>query len=167
MTSKKQYNNGKWNTVVISHKSGTGTLLINGDDEVTGTSFGVTKITTVRAPYSFGELAPFMKTDLAHNIALDPKKYFQGCIRNIQVSDTPWGEPQTNVGTIPCSENTENGVYFNGGYLKVNNFFFYLNTNDAKNSILNIVKIICFFFFILFKSGQRFIQGWRRNDRFI
>lgn len=46
--------------------------------------------------------------------------FFTGCIRNIQVGGRTWEAPVKVVDALPCSEQVENGVFFNGGFIKVN-----------------------------------------------
>lgn len=120
MTSKNQYNNSQWHTVLISRQQSKGRLLIDGEDEVSAESIGNTRVMTLQAPYSFGGVAPNLIDDLVINSGIDKSKYFQGCIRNIQVGGRPWGEPQKIFGTTPCSDQVEEGAFFNGGFIKVN-----------------------------------------------
>lgn len=119
MTSNNQYNNSQWHTVLITRQQSKGGLLIDGDDDVSAESIGNTRIMSLQAPYSFGGVAPNLIDDLAINSGIEKSKYFQGCIRNIQVGGRPWGEPQKVVGTTPCSDQVEDGVFFNGGFIKV------------------------------------------------
>lgn len=120
MTSKYQYNNNAWHTVVIRRQQSKGTLLIDGGDEVNGESSGNTRVMTLQAPYSFGGVNPNLMDDLVINSGIDKSKVYRGCIRNIQVGGQPWGAPQKAVGVYPCSEQVEEGVFFGGGFVKVN-----------------------------------------------
>lgn len=130
MTSKSQYNNGKWHTVLISRQQSKGKLLIDGEDEVSAESIGNTRVMTLQPPYSFGGVAPNLTDDLVINSGIEKSKYFQGCIRNIQVGGRPWGEPNKIVGATPCSDQVEDGVFFNGGFIKVN----LLSNNSLHNN---------------------------------
>lgn len=121
MTSKYQYNNDAWHTVVITRHQATGSLLIDGGDEVRGESIGNTRVMTLQAPYSIGGVSPNLIDDLVVNTGIDPKKVYRGCIRNIQVGGQPWGMPQNEVGVIPCSDKSEEGAFFGGGFVKVKN----------------------------------------------
>lgn len=123
MTSNKQYNNSMWNTILISRQSSNGKLLINGEDEVSAESVGNTRLMSLQAPYLFGGVPSQLKEDVELNSGLNSGKYFQGCIRNIQVGGRPWGDPN-KIGTSPCSEQVEKGVFFNGGFVKVNSIEF-------------------------------------------
>lgn len=97
-----------------------------------GESVGNTRAMSLQAPYSFGGVNPNLMDDLRVNTGIEKGKYFAGCIRNIQVGGRPWGEPQKVVGTIPCSDQVEDGVFFSGGFIKVIltklliNYFVYL-----------------------------------------
>lgn len=119
MSSKYQYNNNQWHTVVIRRQQATGSLMIDGHDLVDGESIGNTRVMTLQKPFSIGGVNQNMMEDLVVNTGIDPKKVFRGCIRNIQVGGQPWGVPQNEVGVLPCSEQVEDGVFFGGGYVKV------------------------------------------------
>lgn len=119
MSSKYQYNNSDWHTVIISRQQSKGKLLIDGGDEVQGESTGSTRVMSLQAPYSFGGVSPKIMDDLVINSNIDKEKQFRGCIRNIQVGGRAWGNPQTAFGVIPCSEYVESGVFFSGGFIKV------------------------------------------------
>lgn len=84
MTSKYQYNNNAWHTVVITRHQAMGSLLIDGGDEVRGESIGNTRVMTLQAPYSIGGVSPNLMDDLVVNTGIDPKKVYSGCIRNIR-----------------------------------------------------------------------------------
>lgn len=122
MSSKYTYDNNAWHTVVISRQQSKGKLLIDGEDEVSGESPGNTRALAVQGPYSFGGVNPSAIDDLVYYSGIDKHKYFQGCIRNIQAGGRPWGEPDKNLNTIPCSEQIESGVFFSGGFVKVTIF---------------------------------------------
>lgn len=119
MTSKYQYNNNAWHTVVITRHQAMGTLLIDGGDEVRGESVGNTRVMTLQPPYSIGGVSQNLMDDLVVNTGHDAKKVYRGCIRNIQVGGQPLGQPQNEVGVIPCSEKVEDGAFFGGGFVKV------------------------------------------------
>lgn len=121
MTSKFQYNNEKWNTVLFSRQQSKGKLIVNGDDEVFGESMGNTRTMSVQAPYSFGGVDPQIEEDSNLNLKIEKGQHFSGCIRNIQVSGRPLGEPSQAVSVLPCSDEIEKGVFFGkgGGFVKV------------------------------------------------
>jgi len=123
MSSKYQYNNSAWHTVIISRQQSKGKLLIDGEDEVQGESIGSTRVMSLQAPYSFGGVSPKITEDLEINSRIDKDKQFRGCIRNIQVGGRAWGSPQSAVGVIPCSEQVESGVFFSGGFIKLRDRF--------------------------------------------
>lgn len=162
MTSKSQYNNSQWHTVLISRQHSKGRLLIDGEDEVSAESIGNTRVMTLQAPYSFGGVAPNLVDDLVLNSGIDKGKYFQGCIRNIQVGGRLWGEPQKTYGTTPCSDQVEEGVFFNGGYIKVNihHFMFHCFMIIVKWQIFMID-------FYHLQIVARSLQGWNRNHHFV
>lgn len=120
MSSKQQYNNDQWHTVIISRQQSKGKLLIDGDDEAQGESSGNTRVMSLQGPYSFGGVNASLLEYVAANTGLDKSAHFFGCIRNIQVAARPWGEPDKVLGAIPCSEQIESGAFFSGGYVKVN-----------------------------------------------
>lgn len=120
MTSKYQYNNNAWHTVIINRSQEKGSLLIDGGDEVNGESIGNTRVMSLIAPYSFGGVSNNLIDDLAINSGLEKTKVFRGCIRNVQVGGQPLGKPANTVGVIPCSDQVEQGAFFGGGFLKVN-----------------------------------------------
>lgn len=121
MTSRLQYNDERWHTVLFSRQQAKGKLIINGDDETFGESVGSTRSMSVQPPYSFGGVDPKFQEDLDVNLKIEKGKYFSGCIRNIQVGGRPLDEPVETVGVLPCSDEIENGVFFGkgGGYVKV------------------------------------------------
>lgn len=119
MTSKFEYNNDKWHTVLFSRQQSKGKLIINGDDEVFGESAGNTRTMSVQPPYSFGGVDPQNDEESRLNTHIEKDKYFSGCIRNIQVGARPLGDPGKAIGVLPCSDEIEKGVFFGGGYVKV------------------------------------------------
>lgn len=125
MSSKYQYNNSAWHTVIISRQHSKGKLLIDGEDEVLGESIGNTRVMSLQAPYSFGGVSPNLMDDLVINSGIDKEKHYRGCIRNIQVGGRAWGVPQKSVGVMPCSEQVESGVFFSGGFIKVNSLIYH------------------------------------------
>lgn len=123
MSSKYQYNNDNWHTVRIRRQQATGSLMIDGGDSVEGESIGNTRVMTLQPPFSIGGVNPNMMEDLVVNTGIDAKKVFRGCIKNIQVGGQTWGVPQNEVGVLPCSDKVEDGAFFGGGFVKVNNNF--------------------------------------------
>lgn len=121
MTSKFEYNNDKWHTVLFSRQQSKGKLIINGDDEVFGESVGNTRTMNVQPPYSFGGVDQQIEEDSNLNLKIAKGQYFSGCIRNIQVGGRPLAEPAQAVGVLPCSDEIEKGVFFGkgGGFVKV------------------------------------------------
>lgn len=96
-----------------------GELIIDGEDRVDGLSLGNTKSIHIHAPYSFGGVNPSLLNITKEKAKIDISKVFQGCIRNIQISGRDLGRPPKIIGALPCSDQIEEGVYFNGGFLKV------------------------------------------------
>lgn len=131
MTSKYQYNNNAWHTVRITRQQAMGSLVIDGSDSVEGTSGGNTRVMTLQPPYSFGGVAN--KTDMIQTTKIDQFEDYRGCIRNIQVSGQPLGAPHAEAGAIPCSDEFEDGVFLNGGYIKVQTK--QLQTNFSSNKL--------------------------------
>lgn len=134
MTSKYQYNNNYWHTVIISRTQEKGSLLIDGGDEVHGESIGNTRVMTLIAPYSFGGVSNSLIDDLAINSGLEKTKVFRGCIRNIQVGGQPLDKPANTVGVLPCSDQVEEGAFFGGGFLKVRHCQFSIFNMHIKNN---------------------------------
>ena len=128
LESSKEYNDDKWHTVMISRQQLVGKLIINGDDEETGTAPGTSiRAMSVQPPFSFGGVNTSaiedMSMNLVLNIASNKKSLFSGCITDIQIGGKALGEPIKVENVIPCSEQIENGAYFaNGGngFIKVN-----------------------------------------------
>lgn len=119
MVSNKQYNDSAWHTVLFRREQTKGKLIIGGDDEVSAESTGNARLTSLQPPYLFGGVPSTIREDIEFNTGLEKAHYFQGCIRNIQVSGRPLAQPEKIVGTSPCSDQVENGVFFNGGFIKV------------------------------------------------
>lgn len=122
MSSKFQYDNNEWHTVVFSRQGHKGKLLINGEDESNAESIGSTRSTNLLPPYSFGGVNPDALEDVNVNLKLEPAKFYTGCIRNIQIGGHVPEQPSQIVGVLPCSEQIEQGIFFSkgGGYIKVN-----------------------------------------------
>lgn len=120
MTSKSQYNNNQWHTVVIRRQHAKGSLLIDGGDEANAESTGNTRVMSLQAPYSFGGVSPNLIDDLVANSGIDKTQVYRGCIRNIQVGGQPLGQPPKMTGVIACSDKIEDGAFFGGGFVKVN-----------------------------------------------
>lgn len=125
MTSKFEYNNNQWHTVVFSRQQTIGRLLINGEDDTTGESLGSTRAMAVQGPYYVGGVNPNILQDSNNNLGLDKDDFFRGCIRNIQAGDRDIGEPTQVVGVQPCSEQIESGIFFGkgGGHVKLRDRF--------------------------------------------
>lgn len=87
MSSKNQYNNSQWHTVVISRQQSSGKLLIDGEDEITGESAGNTRVMSLQAPYSFGGVNPTLMDDLVVNTGIDKNKFFSGTKEHLEVID--------------------------------------------------------------------------------
>lgn len=125
MTSKNEYSNGEWHTVIFSRQQSKGKLIIDGEDEQFGESSGATRTMSVQAPFSFGGVNPDSVEDMNVNLKIGKGKIFSGCIREIQMSGQGLGEPSLAVGVLPCSDQIESGTYFGrgGGYVKLRDRF--------------------------------------------
>lgn len=125
MTSKNEYNNGDWHTVIFSRQQSKGKLIINGEDEQFSESTSAARTMTVQAPYSFGGVNPDSVEDMNLNLKIGKGKIFSGCLRDIQMSGQGLGEPSLAVGVLPCSDQIETGTYFGrgGGYVKLRDRF--------------------------------------------
>lgn len=126
MTSKNEYNNNEWHTVVFSRQQNKGKLIIDGEDEQLAEANGGTRPMAVQAPYSYGGVSPDSMEDVNVNIGMGKGKLFTGCIRDIQMNGRSLGEPSQTVGVLPCSEQIEQGTFFGkgGGYVKVSFLYF-------------------------------------------
>lgn len=125
MTSKFEYNNDQWHTVLFSREQTKGRLLINGEDESVGESTGSTRAMAVQGPFYVGGVNPNILQDLNNNLGLEKGDFFTGCIRNIQSTGRDLGEPTQVVGVQPCSEQIESGIFFGkgGGHVKLKSVF--------------------------------------------
>lgn len=125
MTSKFEYNNDQWHTVLFSREQTKGRLLINGEDESVGESTGSTRAMAVQGPFYMGGVSPNILQDLNNNLGLEKGDFFTGCVRNIQSSGRDLGEPTQVVGVQPCSEQIESGIFFGkgGGHVKLKSVF--------------------------------------------
>lgn len=125
MTSKFEYNNNQWHTVIFSRQQTQGRLLINGEDESVGESAGDTRAMSIQGPFYVGGVNPNILTDSNNNLGLEKGDFFRGCIRNIQSGGRDLGEPTQVVGVQPCSEQIESGMFFGkgGGHVKLRDRF--------------------------------------------
>lgn len=125
ISSKYEYNNNEWHTVLFTRNHSKGRLLINDEDDSFGESTGTTRMMAVQAPFSFGGVANEFIEDSYLNMKMSKGKQFRGCIRNMQMAARGLGEPTLAVGVRPCSNQVENGVFFGkpGGYVKIRDRF--------------------------------------------
>lgn len=125
ISSKYEYNNNEWHTVLFTRNHSKGRLLINDEDDSFGESFGTTRTMAVQAPFSFGGVSNELMEDSYLNMKMSKGKQFHGCIRNMQMAARGLGEPTLAVGVLPCSNQVENGVFFGkgGGYVKLRDRF--------------------------------------------
>lgn len=125
MASNKQYNDDNWHTVRIERHQKKGKLIIDGEDDVSGESFGGTRKMSLQPPYSFGGIrANLTANNFKANLGINQVHQFSGCIRHIQIGDRPWVSNEENIvpiieGAIPCSDKVEQGIFFSGGFVKV------------------------------------------------
>lgn len=159
MTSKFEYNNDKWHTVLFSRQESKGKLIINGDDEVFGESAGNTRTMSVRPLFSFGGVNPEIEEDSRINMDIEKGKYFSGCIRNIQVGARPLGDPAQAIGVLPCSDEIEKGVFFGkgGGFVKVYNSHCISIDRTIKSMpfSIHIFIYVCFSSVIVSRSAPK------------
>lgn len=141
MTSKYQYNNNAWHTVRIARQQAMGSLVIDGSDSVEGTSGGNTRVMTLQPPYSFGGVEN--KKNMNRNTGIDVLDEYRGCIRNIQVNSQPLGAPHAEAGVIPCDDEFEDGIYFNGGHVRVQTKQLQMNFSSNKST-----KFVLYLLFI-------------------
>lgn len=125
ISSKYEYNNNEWHTVLFTRNHSKGRLLINDEDDSFGESTGTTRMMAVQAPFSFGGVANELIEDSYLNMKMSKGKQFRGCIRNMQMAARGLGEPTLAVGVLPCSNQVESGVFFGkgGGYVKLRDRF--------------------------------------------
>lgn len=64
--------------MLISRSQAIGKLLIDGDNEITGESHGITRVMSLQAPYSFGGVNPNQMDDLIVNTGIEKGTYFSG-----------------------------------------------------------------------------------------
>lgn len=127
MSSNLSYHDDEWHTVRFTRKGNNGRLLVDNTDEAKGDSVGNTRMMQIIPPLYVGGVPQEQLEDVALNLQIDKdqfeKQSFFGCIRNVQMGGKPIGEPRDISNVVPCSDQIEPGVFFEGGYVKLREKF--------------------------------------------
>lgn len=119
--SKNKYNDGEWHTIQISRKENIGTLIVD-DDDLQEEKFEKPPLRpfVMNLPVYVGGIPHGFEDEANAQTHLVKGTYFNGCIREIKVNRTLVTTDITQHGSvIPCSDEVENGHFFEQGYVKV------------------------------------------------
>lgn len=118
IVGNERYDDGQWHNVVIAKENTSGNLTIDGVLAAEGSSVGTAKTLNVFAPYYVGGIDPVQLENARTNLK-GLNQSFEGCIRNIYFNGRQI-ETFNNIGAVPCSQNTEPGVFFHkdGGFVR-------------------------------------------------
>lgn len=121
LISDKTYNDGEWHTVQISRKDNIATIIVDDEDiQDTKLEKQPSRPFVMNLPVYVGGIPHGFEDEANAQTHLVKGTYFNGCIREIKVNKTlvvseinPYGS------VIPCSDEVENGYFFEQGYIKV------------------------------------------------
>lgn len=121
--SNKQYIDDEWHVLEFTRYQNTGTLQIGSD--VYNVEVSGTKTMDITSPYYIGGYDLELADEIVTKLGLD-KSYlenrFFGCIDDIQLNNSPIDMNEDRfkmIDVLPCSEEVEEGVFFQDGLLKL------------------------------------------------
>ncbi|VDM41094.1 unnamed protein product [Toxocara canis] len=108
----------EWHNVRAEREGIAGTLYIDDVMEANGQSPVGTDAIDTQPPIYIGGV-PTALIPFATKILPGTKSVFGGCLREFKLNDKKFDVPALEVGTVPCSQYTEEGLYFGreGGYV--------------------------------------------------
>lgn len=129
MQSSLQYDDNEWHQIKFTRSKKTGTLLVGDSDESNGSAQGSGRTMDLSTPWMVGGATKEILEEIGLNLKLEngflEKNPFFGCIKNIKLDDILLEKPTKEVSVVPCSDQTEKGVFIgkSGGYIKLQDKF--------------------------------------------
>ncbi|EJW76346.1 hypothetical protein WUBG_12744, partial [Wuchereria bancrofti] len=111
----------EWHSIRAEREGLAGTLYIDNVMEANGQSPPGTDAVDTQPPIYIGGL-PTDLVPFASRILQGAKSVFGGCLRDFKLNEMKFDVLPVEIGTVPCSHYTEEGLYFgpNGGYAVLN-----------------------------------------------
>ncbi|VDK44418.1 unnamed protein product [Anisakis simplex] len=118
LKSNRSILDDEWHSVRAEREGIAGTLYIDDVMEANGQSPVGTDAIDTQPPIYIGGV-PSALIPFATIILPGTKSVFGGCLRDFKLNDKKFDVPALEVGTVPCSQYTEDGLYFGreGGYV--------------------------------------------------
>ncbi|VBB28863.1 unnamed protein product [Acanthocheilonema viteae] len=121
LKSNRTVMDDEWHSIRAEREGLAGTLYIDNLMEANGQSPPGTDAVDTQPPIYIGGL-PSDLVPFASRILLGAKSVFGGCLRDFKLNEMKFDVPPAEIGTVPCNQYTEEGLYFgeNGGYAILN-----------------------------------------------
>ncbi|KAM3726093.1 Laminin-like protein [Dirofilaria immitis] len=121
LKSNRSVMDDEWHSIRAEREGLAGTLYIDNVMEANGQSPPGTDAVDTQPPIYIGgipsDLVPF-----SSRILPGAKSVFGGCLRDFKLNKMKFDVPPAEIGTVPCNQYTEEGLYFgeSGGYAILN-----------------------------------------------
>jgi len=109
---------GNWHTIRVEREGRSGTLVVDEVVEANGETPPGTDAVDTKAPFYVGGL-PSDLVPLASRLMPNTRAEFGGCLRDFKLNDRKFDAPSRSIGTVPCGQSDETGIFFGdeGGYV--------------------------------------------------
>ncbi|VDK75274.1 unnamed protein product [Litomosoides sigmodontis] len=122
LKSNRTVMDDEWHSIRAEREGLAGTLYIDDVMEANGQSPPGTDAVDTQPPIYIGGLPPDL-VPFASRILPGAKSVFGGCLRDFKLNEMKFDVPPSEIGTVPCSQYIEEGLYFGeeSGYAILNN----------------------------------------------
>nr|XP_022908361.1 laminin subunit alpha-like [Onthophagus taurus] len=119
MKTDLTYNDDQWHKVVFTRNNSVGSLKVDGDSFSSNTSQPTIRV-DIGAPFMLGGFSPEKRSFITDTTNIEDN--FQGCLKNFGMNSKPMEKPVSHA-IESCTDGTEEGTFFQGGYISLKNKF--------------------------------------------